>query len=108
MCGLFKDRFLDDWEENTNKTWKVTLPLFTAQFNKERRTLERQHQEKTYESSNVFWECGAAGSFGQSTETTADSDYTAAMEYAAALEDRSTKKEGHIIKLEASLDVHKH
>ena len=31
------------------------------------------------------------------------SDYTTAMEYAAALEDRSTKQEGHILELEASL-----
>ena len=73
VCGLFKDRFLDDWEENTNKSWKVALPLFTAQFNKEQSTIERQHRAKTFESSNVFRERGAAGSFGQSTATTADS-----------------------------------
>ena len=63
VCGLFKARFLDDWEENTTKTWKVTLPLFTTQFNKERHTLERQHREKTFEISNVIRKHGAAGSF---------------------------------------------
>ena len=63
VCSLFKARFLGDWEENTNKTWKVTLPLFTAQFNKERHTLERQHREKTFEISNVIRKHGAAGSF---------------------------------------------
>ena len=63
VCGLFKARFLDDWEENTTKTWKVTLPLFTTQFNKERHTLERQHREKTFESSNVIREHGPARSF---------------------------------------------
>ena len=105
-CGLFEGRFLDNWEEITNKTWKATLPLFTAQFNKEQRTLERQHGAKTHENSNVFRERGADGSFGRSTATNADSDYTAAMEYAAALEDRSNKQEGRVLGLEESLNSH--
>ena len=103
VCGLFKARFLDNWEENTTKTWKVTLPLFTTQFNKEWRTLERQHQANTFESSNVFYKHDAAGSFGWFTATTSDSEYTAAMEYAAALEYRSTQQEGCILDLKASL-----
>ena len=104
VCSLFKARFLDDWEENTTKTWKVTLPLFTAQFNKERRTLERQHQAKHFESSNVFRKHGAAGSFGRSMATNADSDNTSEMEYSASLEHRSTHQEGRILDLEAFLD----
>ena len=104
MCILFEARFLDNREENTTKTWKVTPPLFTAQLNKERRTLERQHRAKTFVSSNVFCERGAAGSFGRSTTTTVNSNYTATTEYATALEDRFTQKEVRILDLEASLD----
>ena len=104
VCGLFEAKFLDNWEENTTNTWKVPLPLFTAQFNKERRTLERQHRGKTFENRNVFCERGTTGSFGRSTATTADSKYTTIIEYAAALEDRYIHKEGCILELEASLN----
>ena len=45
-CGLVEAKFLDDWEESANKYWRTTLPLFAAQFNKERRTLKRQHTVK--------------------------------------------------------------
>ena len=46
-CGLFEARFLNNWEENSDKSWTVTLPLFTNQFNKERRNLERAN-DKVY------------------------------------------------------------
>ena len=35
VYSLFKARFLDDWEKKSDKSWNVTLPLFTIQFNKE-------------------------------------------------------------------------
>ena len=47
--------------------------------------------------SNVFRKRAAAGSFRRS-------DYTTAMEYAAALENRFTQQEGRILDLEASLN----
>ena len=103
-CGLFEARFLDDWEEKGDKSWNVTLPLFTQQFNKERRTLERQHNNKSFESSNVFCERRATSSFRRTTMTTVDSNYTAAMEYVAALEEKSMQQEGCILELEDTPD----
>ena len=103
-CGLFEARFLDDWEESRDKSWTVTLPLFTQQFNKERRTLERAHNNKNYESSNVFHERRATGSYGHNATPTMSADYTAAMEYAAVMEIKSTQQEGRILELEDALD----
>ena len=44
MCakGLFKAKFLDDWEDIANKSWGETHLHFKRKFNKERRKLERE------------------------------------------------------------------
>ena len=107
-CGLFEARFLDDWEESTDKSWATTLPLFVAQFNKERRTLERANNNKNFASANVFRERRTTNSlaptFAPTAPTTTTADYNAAMEYAAAMEAKSTVQEGRILELENALD----
>ena len=93
-----------DWEENSNKSWTVTLRSFTNQFNKERRTLERANNTKNFESNNVFREHHAAGTYAHNAPPTTNTDYNAAMEYAAAMELKSTAQEGCILELEDALD----
>ena len=109
-CGLFEARFLDDWEESLDKSWASTLPLFVTQFNKERRTLERANNNKNFASANVFRERhstgGHAPTFAPIGPTTTTADYNAAMEYAAAMEAKSTAQEGRILELEDALDRH--
>ena len=106
-CGLFEARFLDDWEESLDKSWATTPPLFVTQFNKERRTLERANQNKNFASANVFRERhsgGHAPTFAPTAPTTTTADYNAAMEYAAAMEAKSTAQDGRILELEDALD----
>ena len=107
-CGLFEARFLDDWEESLDKSWAFTLPLFVNQFNKERRTLERANNNKNFASANVFRERhstgGHAPTFAPTAPTTTTADYNAAMEYAAAMEAKSTAQDGRILELEDALD----
>ena len=103
-CGLFEARFLDDWEESLDKSWPVTLLLFANQFNKERRTLERANNNKNFASTNVFRERHATGAYAPNAPPTTNADYDAAMEYAAAMEAKSTAQEGRILELEDALD----
>ena len=105
-CGLFEARFLDDWEESLDKSWEVTLPLFVNQFNKERRTLERANNNKNFASANVFRERHSTGGHAPNAPPKTNADYEAAMEYAAAMEAKSTAQEGRILELEDALDGH--
>ena len=52
--GLFESKVLDNLEETDGKSFWATQPHFLRQFNKERRKLERQNAQKSYESSSVF------------------------------------------------------
>ena len=45
-CGLFKAKFLDNWEETVDNLWRATQPLFMWQFNKEWCQLERENAQK--------------------------------------------------------------
>ena len=83
-------------EESTDKSWPVTLPLFANQFNKERRTLERANNNKNFDSANVFRERRTTGAYAHNAPPTTNADYNAAMEYAAAMELKSTAQEGRI------------
>ena len=107
-CGLFKSKFLYDWEETANKLWGATHLHFTWQFNKERRKLKREKSQKHYEISAVFRETPHLHTLeisqGGATATTIDSSFTAAMDYAAALEEKSNAQSKRIIDLEASMD----
>ena len=103
-CGLFEARFLNDWEESTDKSWTVTLPLFANQFNKERRTFERANNNKNFDSANVFRKLRTTGAYAHNAPPTTNADYDAAMEYAAAMELKSTAQEGRILELEDALD----
>ena len=102
-CGLFEAKFLNNGEESGDKSWTVTLTLFTQQFNKERRTLKCAHNNKNYESINAFCERRATGSYGHNATSTVGADYTAAMEYVASLEIKPTQQEGRILELEDAL-----
>ena len=84
-CGLFEARFLENWEESTDKSWTVTLPLFANQFNKEHRTLKHTNSNKNFASANVFRERRATGTYAPNAPPTKNADYDAAMDYAAAM-----------------------
>ena len=47
-CGIFESKFLDDWEETSNKLWGGTPTHFTQKFKKERRKLERKKSQNNY------------------------------------------------------------
>ena len=47
-CGLFEAKFMEDWEETSDKLWRATQPHFMQQFNKERRKLECENSQKHY------------------------------------------------------------
>ena len=55
-CGTFEAKFLDDWEETSDKSWGETQPHFMRQVNKERQKLEREKSQKNYESSAILCE----------------------------------------------------
>ena len=80
--------------------------MFTNQFNKERRTLERANNNKNFESNNVFRERRAAGAYAHNAPPTTSADYNAAMEYAAAMEIKSTAQGGRILELKDARDGH--
>ena len=84
---------MDDWEETYDKLWRATQPHFTRHFNKEWRKLECKNPQKKYESSDVFCEAPLPHTLeapqGGEKSTTADDSFTAAMEYAAVLENKS-------------------
>ena len=55
-CGLFEAKFMDNWEEKSDKLWGATYTHLKRQFNKESRKLKREKSQKHYESSAIFHE----------------------------------------------------
>ena len=108
VCGLFKNKFLDDWEETADNLWRATHPLFTREFYKERRKIECEKSHNNYKSSAVFREAPHLHTLdipkGGATDTTPYRSFTELMYYAAALEDKSNTQADRIIELEASVD----
>ena len=92
-CGLFQAKFLDYWEETSDKSWGATHPHFTQQFNKERRKLEGEKSQKNYESSAVFHKASHLHTLdipqGGATSTTTYIIFTSSMDYAAVFEENS-------------------
>ena len=77
----------------------ATHPHFTRQFNKDSRKLECEKSQKHYENSAVFRKVPHLHTLeipqGETTATTLDSSFTAAMDYAAAHQVRFTLPQHH-------------
>ena len=101
-------KFLDTWEESTNKLWGDTQPHFKNQYAKEQHKLEREQAHKNYESSAVFREAPRSHTIKTlhrgANATTAENSFAASMEYAAELEEKANTQAECIIELKASGD----
>ena len=99
---------MDDWEESKDKSWGATQPHFTKQYAKERRKLEREKYHNSYKISAAFQETPRPPTIetphNRATAVTADDRFTAAMEYAAALEEKAHAQAERIIDLKARVD----
>ena len=82
-CNLFKDNFLEDWEDSDDKLWGSTQPHFTKQYAKERCKLACNKSNKYYESSADFLEMPHLNTiktpYYGSTATIEDGSFVAVM-----------------------------
>ena len=96
------------WKRQTIIHGGVTQPHFTQKFNKLRRKIKGEKSQKHFENSAIYCESPHPQTLETPQEgannTTIYSSFTAAMEYAAALEEKSNTQAERIIELEASVD----
>ena len=99
---------MDEWEESNDKSWGGTQPHFTKQYAKECQKLAHNKSNKSYKSSAAFQETPRPHTikapYGELTATTAEYSFTAAMEYTAALEEKTRAQSERILALEARVD----
>ena len=53
---LFETKITEDWEDAADQTWATTLVLFTNEYGKFQRLLERAAQQKGYKSNYALLE----------------------------------------------------
>ena len=97
---LFETKTMEDWEDATDQTWTTTLALFTAEYGKIQRSLERTSKRKDYDSAAALRDSTTRPttmSLGTPPNTsvpeTTSPAYVAMSEYAAALEEKMIELE---------------
>ena len=96
LSDIFESKFLEDWEDGTNKDWVSTKILFVAQYNKEQHKINRTSTRTPYDSSAVLRETPVAP-YGAPLSSDRAAYYTA-IERAQDLEEQRTRDAAEILR----------
>ena len=88
LSGLYKNEFLEDYDESNNHSWEKTGELFTEQYDREIWLTKKETIQKEYESAAALCQCNPDRNLSATREAPVEAS-AAAMEYIAALEERS-------------------
>ena len=89
--GLFKPKFIDDYNDTINKRWTTVIKLFSKQYDHEIRRIKMEGENKDYESMATLRGINRSGA----PQPPPEAD-TATREYIAAMEERATMQDSHI------------
>ena len=86
--GLFEPKFIDDYDDEVDKSWATTTNRFVKQYDRKTRHVRREADSKDYESmAAVRGLCQRNGNPSTAPAAATATEYIAALEEKAALQD---------------------
>ena len=103
MSRLYENKFLEEYDENNDHSWKKTVEVFKKYHDREIWRTKKETGQKKYESVAGLRErnpdCKRIRNLGAMQEALGEAS-TAVMDYIAALEERSEIQDRKIVELE--------
>ena len=86
--GIFEPKFIDDYDDEVDKSWATTTNRFVKQYDRKTRGVRREADSKDYESMAAVRElCQQNGKPSTAPAVATATEYIAALEEKAALQD---------------------
>ena len=97
--GLFESKFINNYDDEADKSWTTTGTIFGKQYDREMRCIKWEAEKRDYESMAAI--CGVSrGNNLGTTKPPTTADVTA-QEYIATLEEKAAMQDAHVEKIMA-------
>ena len=92
--GLFESKFINNYDDEADKSWTTTGTIFGKQYDREMRCIKWEAEKRDYESMAEIRGVSRGNNLGTTKPpTTAD---VTAQEYIATLEEKAAMQDAHI------------